>query len=800
MALILGLWIQLHQTFKQYSMLRNYFLTAWRNLFINKTSSFINICGLAVGLATGILIMLVVLDELNYDKFQSNLQSIYLVMKNQKRVDGISTGEATAGPLAASIRSEMQEAKYAARVAHFDDEVMEADNKTQYGSGIYADADIFQMMSFPAVQGNPVQVLQNSNQVVLTESTARKFFGGSNPMGQTISFGSKGFLVGAVVKDIPEASSLRFDIVFPFSYFESNNTWLSHWDDNRIQTWVSLQPNANTRLLSNKLTQLLQTRSNDKSVSLFVYPLSKLHLYNSFSNGKPNGRGAIQMLHLLIALGVFVILVACINFMNIATARSEKRSREVGVRKALGASRAGIIIQFLSEAMVTTFIALILAVLIAKLVLPWFNQFAGKSISFNLNESDVWWMLLVTGSFTGLAAGSYPAFFMSRFKTIKVLKGSFFSKRGGGLRKSLVTLQFIISAGLIVATTIIYKQINFVRNRPLGYNQEKLMDITANGALLGKLDVFTNELQKIPGIHQVSAGSDNIVNFGGSITGMDYPGKIPGEEISVMVSNIGYNWTNTLHIPLVAGRDFSTSFVTDTTACIINEAAIRKMNLKEPVLGSKIGGYSVIGVFHDFVYNNPSGIIAPMLLTLKPNNLPHFFVRLSNDTESGKTITQIRNVVKKLNPGFPFEYTFTKDIYQQRFTEWDAFGLMATIFGCMAIFIASLGLFGLSSFLAERRGKEISIRKTFGASSLRIWVLLSVDFLKPVLIALLIVIPSSVWLAHSLLAGITYHTGLSWWLFGLATGITVLIALLTVSYQATKAAIRNPVKELRADS
>ncbi|MDP4284205.1 MAG: ABC transporter permease [Bacteroidota bacterium] len=780
-------------------MFKNYLKTAWRSLLKNKTSSLINISGLAVGLATGIIIMLLIVNEFSYDKFNTNLKDIYLLMKNQKQVDGISTGDATAGPMAASLRSEMPETKYAARVAYFDNQLMEIGDKTIYESGIYAEPAIFNMMTLPAIEGNPVTALQNENSVVITEQTARKLFGKEDPMGKLVLTNKSSFKVAAVVRDVPPNSTIKFDMVFSFSYFAKQNTWLSKWDDNRIQTWVQLKPGANLSLLDKKLTHILEVRSNDTTVSLFVYPFAKLRLYRSFSNGRPNG-GRIDMVILLMVLAVFVILIACINFMNISTARSEHRSREVGIRKVLGASRKLIIYQFMSEAMLMTFLALLLAVFLAQMVLPVFNRYTGNNLVLNFWNWKVLALLIAIGLFTGLIAGSYPALFLSRFKIIKVLKGALANgKSGSGLRKALVTIQFIISIFLIIATIVIYKQINHVGNRPLGYDQDNLIDIAANGDLSGNFQILKNDLVQIPGVKNITAGSDNILQFGGSVTGMDYPGKIPGQEISVIVSSVQYDWAKTVGIKMLEGRDFSPDFATDSTACIINESTVQKMGLKEPIVGQNIGGKSVIGVFQNFVYNNPSGIIAPMVISLQTGNLPHFFVRIKNDDHWRSTLAQIEAAVKKINHNYPFEYSFTKADYQRRFEEWSSVGFAATIFGSMAIFIACLGLFGLSSFLAEKRGKEISIRKVFGASVKSIWLLLSKDFLKPVFIAMVIVIPISVWLAHVFLSGITYHTELTWWMFTLAGLITVLVALITVSFQGIKAAIANPVKNLRSE-
>lgn len=778
-------------------MLKSYFTIAWRSLLKNKTSSVINIVGLAVGLATSVIILLVVVNEMSYDKFHVNLEENYLLMKNQKQLDGVSTGDATAGPMAAAFRSEMPETRYAARVTYFDNQLLEIGDKTIYESGIYAEPDLFKIMTFPAVQGNPVNALHDDNAVVITQQTAKRLFGNEEAMGKVVFTGKKSFKVGAIVRDVPANSTIKFDMVFSFNYFARQNSWLNKWDDNRIQTWVQLKRNVNVALLDKKLTQLLQVRSDDKSVSLFLYPLSKLRLYGSFNNGTPNG-GRIDMVVLLIVLATFVILIACINFMNIATARSEHRSREVGVRKVLGATRKLIIFQFLSEAMLVTFLALLLAVVVAYLALPVFNQFTDHHLIINFSDWGIWSLLVAIGIFTGLVAGSYPAFFLSRFPIIKVLKGTFVAgKSGGGLRKVLVTVQFVISIFLMIATIVIYKQINHVGNRPLGYDQENLVDIIANGDLSGKFQILKNELAEIPGVMGTTAGSDNILQFGASETGMDYPGKNPGQEISVIVSEVQYDWAKTLGLKFLEGRDFSPGFATDTAGCIINESAVQKMGLKEPFVGQKIGGRKVIGVFQNFVYNNPSGIIAPMVISLQTGNLPHFFVRIKNDDHWRNTVAQIQKAVKKINHNYPFDYSFTKADYQKRFEEWSSVGLVATVFGGMAILIACLGLFGLSSFLAEKRGKEISIRKVFGANGPHIWLLLSKDFLKPVFVALAIVIPISVWLAQAFLSGISYHAELSWWMFAIAAALAFVIALLTVSFQGIRAALANPVKSLR---
>lgn len=778
-------------------MIRHYLKISLRNLLRHRSSSIINISGLAIGMATGILILLVILHEWNYDKFHKNLQDTYLVMKNQQHKDDIGTGDPTPGPLAPQLRTEMPETKYAARLAYFGDQVLQIGDKALYGSGIYTEPDLFHMMTFPALQGDPIRALTSGSELVLTTTAAKKFFGTEPPLNKTIILNKKAFRVGAVIQDPPANSTIHFEMVFPFSYFQQQNTWLTKWDDNRIQTWLQLQPNANVAALNAKMTQALQAHTGDKTESLFAYPFARLNLYGSFSNGKPDG-GKIDMLIWFAVLAFFVVFIACINFMNIATARSEHRSREVGVRKVMGATRGLIATQFLGEAMVVTFVSLLLALLLAWLCIPYFNSLTNNQVALDLLDGKLWLMLAAIGTITGIMAGSYPAFFMSAFRTINVLKGVFTGKKRAGLRKTLVTVQFAFSVFLMIATIFIYRQIDYVRHRPLGYTQDQVLEIMTQGDLPNKFELFKTEAAKIPGIQQITAGTDDVINFGGGISNMDYPGKEPGKDIPVVVSSIGYDWTKTLQIKMVEGRDFSPAYGTDTTACIINETTVQKMDLKQPV-GSRVGGMTVIGVFSNIVFNNPSGRIAPMVLTLKPEGFSHFFVRITNDGNAQTTIDKINAIAAKLNPGYPFDHRWIKENFEGRFREWGSFATMAAIFGGLAIFIACLGLFGLAAYVAERRGKEVSIRKVFGAGNGTIFFLLSKDFLKPVIIALLIVIPASAWLGHAFLANIAYHGPLSWWIFALATVLTLVIALATIGAQTIRAATAAPVDKLRSE-
>jgi ABC-type antimicrobial peptide transport system permease subunit len=779
-----------------YFMLRSYFKMSWRTLLKNKVSSLINISGLTLGLTTSILILLVVLNEFKYDQFHNNLPDIHLLMKNLKTNEGISTGWSTAGPMAEALRTEFPEVKYAARVAPFDEQQIVVNNKISYESGIYADPDLFKIMTFPSLTGDVISVLESNSAIAITKDMAKKLFADENPIGKTIVFNRHHSLtVGAVIENIPDHSTLKFGMVIPFALFENENDWLKKWDDNRIMTWMQLQPSADVPSFNHKITELLQTRSNDKMVSQFAYPLERLYLYGSFSNGHPDG-GRITAVRMLIGFGVFMLLVACINFMNMATAQSEHRAREVGVRKVLGASRRWIVYQFLNESFMMTFLSLFTALALTTLIIPSFNTLTHSNIHFDLTSLPIWLWTLGIGVVTALLAGSYPSLFLSRFVPTRVLKGRMVSGKGGGLRRTLVTFQFVISVFFLIGTIIMYAQFEHVRNRPIGYEQANLIDIPLDSALSAKFAYLKTEALKIPNVRSATGVSGNILYSGGAVTGMDWPGKRPGEELSIVVADVEYDWSKTIGVSMVQGRDFDPAYAGDLSRCILNETAVAQMGLQNPV-GAVVGGHEVIGVFRNYVFNNPFGKIAPMALYLNPSRVNHLYLRVQNDPLWRQTVDRIEKIAKSVSPEFPFHFSFTKDEYQHRFNEISDTSLMISIFGGMTIFISCLGLFGLSGFVAETRSKEMSIRKVFGASMLRVFVSLSQDFLRPVLIALLMVIPASFFIAQWALSNVSYAVPLSWWMFASGGAMILVISVTIVLYHGWKTAQESPAVRLK---
>lgn len=781
-------------------MIKSYFIMAWRSFFKNKISSLINICGLSVGLATGIIILMVIIQEYSFNKFHTHLEEICLLMSHNETSDGISTSSVTPGPLAASIRSEIPEIKYAARVSQGSDELVKAGDKSTYEHSLYAEPDLFNIMSFPALQGDPVAALREPGNAVITERTARKLFGNEEAIGKILVLNSVNTVkVAAVIRDVPQNSSIAFDIVLPFKRYEKGSDWLRKWDDNRILTWVQLKPHVNLAALNVKLKKFFLQIQDEKNITLFAYPFEDLRLYGRFRNGKPAG-GVIDIVMMLSFIALFVLLIACINFMNLATARSQQRAREVGMRKALGASRKGIALQFLSEALLLSLLALVLSVILAKLALPGFMRLSGRYFTPNFLDWRLCALLLALGMITGLIAGSYPAFYLSRFQPVKVLKKLMSAEKSGGLlRKGLVTFQFMVSFFLIIATIVIFRQLHYLQNRPIGYNPDNLIEISARGEMTGKFDIIKNELMQIPGVRSVSAGSDNLVRFGAGLNGLQWPGKTAGEDFHITLTAVQYDWVKTAGLQLAEGRDFSTEYGADSTACLINEAAAKRMRLKAPVTGTKINNNIVIGVLKDFVYNNPSASPQPMMVVLNTGALSHFFVRITNNDGWQECLARIEKIVKKTNPDYPFEFRFVKEEYQKNFNEVRSTGQMANTFGAMAIFISCLGLFGLSAFLAEQRNKEISIRKILGASVSSLWFSLSKDFLKPVLIAFVITAPLAGWVMQKMLSKLDYHIQLSWWMFALAGVLVVVVAVATVSFHGIRAALASPIKALKME-
>jgi putative ABC transport system permease protein len=779
-------------------MLKSYFTIAIRYFLRNKVTSIINVGGLMLGLATSIVICLLLVYASSFDGFHTHLKDIYQVKLNVLEAGNINTKSSTPGPLGPAIQKEIPSLKYVVRTQETVS-LTRYHETAIYQKALYADSDFFKMMTFPALEGDPISTLRSGSGVVLTQRAAKRMFGNKSALGQTILVDNTSPLqVGAVIRDVPQNSSIQFDVLLPFALFETNNvSWIKDWNTISPQTWIQLRPGARLESINQQMTQRLPKQGSLKGASLFAYPIARLHLYNWFENGKPSG-GNIYLLAVIGFIGFLTVLIACINFMNLSTAMAEHRSREVGLRKVLGASRKIIIGQFLGEAVLVAMVALILSIGLAWLVLPWFGVVAELPLRDQFGIPWMWALLLALGLFTGLLAGSYPALYLSRFQPAKVLKRLMsVGIKGGRFRKGLVTFQFVISIFLAVTTIVAVKQMHHVESRYLGFETSNLVDISADGDLAGRFELFRNSIAGIPGIVDLTATSGTALEVSADQWNLDWPGKRVGQDIRFGALWVAYNWTRTIGLKVLAGRDFSPGFGTDTSSCLINQIAVREMGLKEPVLGAMVGGKKVIGVIQDITFGNSLG--SPMIVYLAGGNLGHFLIRVTSDRQWDANLSKIEKVAKSLNPGYPFTFAFTDDEREQQFN--DSKHLVGTIntFAAIATLISCLGLFGLASFLVERRTKEISIRKVLGASTARLWFSVSQEMLKPVFLSILIAIPLAALALTPLLNSYQYHIILSWWILAIAGAGAVAIALATVSYHSLRAAGTNPARSLQTE-
>jgi predicted permease len=787
------------------AMLTKHLLVALRSLAKNKLYSFLNIAGLSIGLAASIIVLLWVDFEWGFNRFHTNLPQIHVLLQNQTQGGITYTFRAMPGPLAAGLRTEFPEVEWAARGSWPDKLLLSSGDKQTYESGFHVEPDFFRIFNFPVLAGDPFAGLGEAGSVVLTQRTAQKFFGSEDPIGKVIRVDNQHDMkVVAVLADLPRNSSLRFDVLLPFSLVERNNLpdINTSWDNNSWPTWALLRPDADVRALNAKLENYIQGKNPDAAAHAWVYPLSELHLRGKFKEGKPDG-GREELLKLLAVVGGFVLLIACVNFMNLATARSAGRAREVGVRKAVGAGRGRIVGQFLAEAMLMTLMALLMALALVKLALPAFNRVADKELHLGMDNLPVWGAILGLGLLTGLVAGSYPAAYLSRFKPALALKGVLGGnlRREALLRKGLVTFQFFISIFLIIITLVVHRQMAHLSNRPIGYETEALISIPMRGNMADRYQPLKRELLQVPGVRAVTASTHSQVSIGSNTSGIHWPGRRPDQDFLISITAVGYDFAKTMGMQLVDGRDFSPDFSTDTLACLLNETAVRMMELEEPV-GTLIRhdtNYTVVGVLRDYVFNGLENKVEPLVVFLTPAQYNLLFVRFDNDARWKDHLAQVEACNKRLFPDFPFEYRFVQEEHQRSLEGARSTAHMSRVFALIAIFISCLGLFGLSAFFAEKRGKEIGIRKVLGASIASVWLALSKDFFQPVLLAFALTLPLGIWAVQKLLSNFDYRIEVSWHLFALAGLGALLIAACTVSFQGIKAALANPVKSLRQD-
>lgn len=785
-------------------MIKNYLKIAYRNLMRHKVFSLINIAGLALGMTCTLLILLWVRDELSINKFHKDIDNLYRVMEVQSYpgADNL-TVDATPAPLAEALEREMPEVIHAVRSTTWDwKQLFAYGDKVLKVNGRYADPEFFEVFTFPLLYGDAKTVLAQPNSVVISETVVRQFFNSpEEAMGKLFKINNAtSYKVTGVMQDVPKNSTMQFDYVMPVEDWINSpgSEWLNEWGNNALRTFLQLQPGTNILAFNEKVKPLIKKYHEGSKTDVFVQPVADMYLYNDFREGK---EGLIERVRLFSVVAVFILIIACINFMNLATARSSKRAREVGVHKAIGASKGSLVRQFMVESVLMAFLALFVAVNLAGILLPDFNELTGKYISIDFTDPILLLLLLGVALITGILSGSYPAFFLSSFEPAKVLKGTVkIGKRVSVFREGLVVFQFILSALLIISTLVAYLQLNYIRTKNIGLDRDNLVYVTLEGTLRDRYDVVKRELQNTPGILNVTASDQIPLTVGNSTGSIEWKGKDPNANILFSVMSVDYDFLETMDVKLLEGRTFSRDFRSDTAAFIINKEAARLMQMQEPVgewLKWSIEG-RVIGVIDNFHTTSMHIPTQPLILRLHPDFDNLMFVRLGAG-QTAQTLTAIEQIVKRHNPAYPFEYHFLDEDFEKMYKAEAIMGQLTKYFAGIAIFISCLGLFGLALFTAEQRTKEIGIRKVLGASVASIVFMLSKDFLKLVLVANLIALPLGWYLMRGWLQDYADRTELSWWIFAVAFVSTVIIAMVTLSFHAIKTAVASPITSLRTE-
>ncbi len=784
------------------AMIKNYFKVALRNLRNNKAFASLNIVGLAIGMATAILIGLWINDETHFNQYYSNHKQIGQVLITQSHLDESGTGTTVAMPLGKAISSGYEDLfKKTARVSFRDLHVLASADKKISARGLWAEPSFPSLFGIKIIEGSD-QSLKDPSQMMIARSIAVSLFGNASAIGKPVLLDSKEPMkVGAVYEDLPVNTNFYETVLFlPWSH--TQNSYLNqntNWSDHSGQLYVQLNDGVSAAQATERIKNIPTPFIKDVNETALVYPLDRMHLYGEFKNGKPAG-GRIQYVTLMAIIGGFVLLLACINFMNLSTARSSKRAKEVGIRKTIGSLPIHLIGQFLIESVLLTLFSFVLALLLTQLSLPFFNTLAGKQMSLPYASPLFWLLCIGFALFTGLLSGSYPAFYLSSFDPIKVLKGAFQGSRYNSMpRQVLMVLQFTVSLSLIIGTLIVYRQIRYAKDRPTGYTREGLITLPLTSELYGKYDVLRSELIRTGAVLDVAESSQPVTLFNNNNT-MDWRGKDPNRVVYFRNVNVTTDFGNTVEWTVTEGRDFSRAFA-DSSSLILSEAAVKQIGIAHPV-GEimQFGGKprTVIGVVKDLMTNSPYEAIEPAIF-LGDGYLSVVTVRMKAGLPEKNAMTGIEKVFKKFDKGSPFVFQYNDEAYARKFVAEERISNLSAVFAGLAIFISCLGLFGLASFVAEQRTKEIGVRKVLGANIISLWSMLSLQFVRLVLISLCLSIPLSYFGMNKWLQNYAYHESISWWIFAIA-GLSILaITLLTVSYQAIKAAMMNPVKSLRAE-
>ncbi len=788
-------------------MLKNFIIVAIRSLGKNRLYSIINISGLSVGFVCSLLILLWVADETSFDTFLPKKDRLYQVWGNAEFDGKINSWRSVPLPTYEALKDAHSGIANTTVAGWGSKRLLKVGEKRMMQQGYYVGEEFLEMFEYPLVVGDGSAVLDDPSSIVITETLAKSLFGDSDPMNQIIKVGDKSSLkVTGILKDVPSNSSFEFEYLIPWKHRESIDPWLAEnknsWGNYSFQVFVELvDPSKQAEVVAAIENMLFEHGETELITKLFLHPLLKWRLYSSFENGKITG-GMSDYVRLFTVIAIFILVIACINFMNLSTARSEKRAREVGIRKSLGSNQGQLILQFLGESLFLSILSFIVAVFISLLVLPAYNNLVEKELVIDFTSSQFWIYSAAVVFITGIISGSYPAFYLSSFSPVRTLKGALSVGKSGSLpRKVLVILQFAFAIMLMISTVVIFKQIELAKNRELGYKQENLITIQSNEEIEKNYYILKEDLEQTGYVESVTRSNSAITDIN-SNNFLGWPGKPETQRVIFTTIACEYDYAKTMGIEVLMGRDFSKEFSTDTGSIVINKAALDLMGLEDPI-GTSLdlwgGKKKLIGVVDNVMMGSPYDPVKPMFMILDPDWSSNITVRLKATNDLQSSLAVVGEVFNTHNPAYPFEYTFVDVEFQKKFTTINMTQKLATLFSFLTVFITGLGLFGLASFTAEQRIKEIGVRKVLGASVFSLVALISKDFTKLVLIAFVLAAPLAWYLLDLYLERYTIHTNIDWWIFPLVGAVALAFALAIVSDQARRAALTNPARSLRSE-
>ncbi len=786
-------------------MLRHQLTLAIRSFLKSKHIFAINLFGLTVGLTTVILIMLWVKDELSINRYHSKIDQIFTVLTNHDNSTGIVTIEYTPAEMAESMEAELSQVEMATAISPFIEGVSFVQGETKMkGDGYFVDQEYFEIFDVDFIAGNPDKALTDINSITISETLATKLFGSPQlALGKSLSWQVFDFKneveVTGVFKDFGNLDTRKPEYLLSFPFFKNMLGEGAHWDNFNATATLLLKEGTDIASFNEQISDFIKDKKAESNVSVFVQPFGETYLHGLYEDGKIAG-GRISYVKIFSAIAIFILIIACINFMNLTTARSMSRLKEIGVKKSMGASRGGLFTQFITESLVLTLFALVLAVLTSYALQPFFNQVTSKSLGLSF-QPDLILILFGIWLFTGLLAGIYPAIYLSKFKPLEVMKSNLKGSFGELLaRKGLVVFQFSISLLLIIGITVLSKQMNYIQNQNLGYNQSQLLEINASVISPSQMDAYLEQTKKVPGVKNASSLSHPLVGLASSTIGLEWEGKNPEEQVKFENITVNMGLIETMEFEMVAGRSFSPEFSEEENKIILNEAAVKSIGFQDPV-GQIVNLWGkdkeVIGVVKDFHFESLKETVKPAFLKYDPSFAQKVMIRLdSNDQKA--SIEGITDVFENIT-GQPLNYSFMDEDYQSLYASEQRASDLAKYFGTTAIFLSCLGLFGLAAFTAEKRKKEIGVRKVMGASLVSILTLVSKDFVSLILISILIAVPLAWYFANSWIQTYAFQTNLNWWIFAGSGILLILISLVTVGYQAFKAASANPVESLKSE-